>query len=275
MGADTRRILYIAGCIHSGSTLLARLLNASDAVFSTGEVNSLHSINHGNKVCACGADSLELCPHWSRVRANLLAAPDVGWDLAQVAGNLHVDAERYREFVNAICETTGAKLVVDASKDPRLAGRVASLPGLSTHIVLLYKDPRAQTASLMRKGAPLGGAIASYWKVNLRGLALRPFGRRGQVLSYERLCESPDGTVARLCAACNVHPPNLAKVDWAAQDLHLLDGNRMRFDRELVVRRDDAWRKRLTRVQAAIAVITCSPIWIALKLAESLDGRRG
>lgn len=269
------QVLFISGCIHSGSTLLARLLNSSEDVFAAGEVNSLRGINFADKGCACGAPTIPTCSYWSRVRDHLLADPAAGWDLALVSTDLQQDGPRYRDFITAIRRTADVRLVVDASKDPRLSMKVARNPAMTVYTVLLYKEPRAQAASLMRKGATLKAAISSYWKVNLRSLSARPFGSRGCVLAYERLCNDPDSVIKGLCAACGAAPPDLGRIDWSAQELHLLDGNRMRFERDLVIRHDEAWRKRLTTAEAVVIKIACSPVQALLRLAEHMSRMKG
>ena len=62
-----RTIVYIAGYGRSGSTLLARILDSHDNIFTAGElINFLDLVDCEDSICSCG-QKIQQCSFWSAV----------------------------------------------------------------------------------------------------------------------------------------------------------------------------------------------------------------
>ena len=60
-------IVYIAGNGRSGSTLLARILDSHESIFTAGElINFLDLVDSEDSVCSCG-QTIQGCPFWSKI----------------------------------------------------------------------------------------------------------------------------------------------------------------------------------------------------------------
>ena len=64
------RVVYVAGSGHTGSTLVAMLLDAHPRIVSVGEVAVKPKIRRrgddGRQICSCGATLAE-CPFWQQL----------------------------------------------------------------------------------------------------------------------------------------------------------------------------------------------------------------
>jgi hypothetical protein len=165
-------ILYIVGKGRSGSTILGDVLGSIKGVFHAGElwrlweqrVTSEHS-------CSCG-ETVMNCSVWGRV---LERVASTGVGRSAIADPAGVAARQARLFTfggiarsalrrtltteraearqlaaalySAIGEITGATLVVDSSKWPLDPALLSPLPGVSTSVVHLVRDPRDVAAS--------------------------------------------------------------------------------------------------------------------------------
>jgi len=174
------RLAYILSASHSGSTLLAMLLNAHPDVCSVGELKATSLGDVERYRCSCG-EFIRQCPFWNRVR-DALALRGISFDIARagtdfrlngrgltrrLAGALHRGAvfERCRDFalglspvwraqfpeirgrnaalVDAIRELTGAKTVVDSSKVALRLKYLLRGPEFDVKVIRLVRDGRA------------------------------------------------------------------------------------------------------------------------------------
>lgn len=176
------KILYIAGCGRSGSTLMMRLLAEATGGVAVGEL--FHIWHHGyqeNFVCGCGARFLD-CPFWSEVHARMVGDGPEGVDadrMSRLQRRVHgprallplrlpfLRSPGYRrafhEYVDVlsrlyrnIAETAGVNVVIDSSKSPQLARMLELLPDAEIHVVHLVRDSRATAWSWNRIRAEPG-----------------------------------------------------------------------------------------------------------------------
>lgn len=216
-GADVVNVLYIAGYVRSGSTLLERVLARDEDLLSLGEVHHLWERGYlMNALCACGEPFHE-CPFWQRLDSEAFGglSRDAAQDLFSIRRYLlrppaahrvflsELNAEgtvahklrRYGAEIKAVYEAassvTGASAVIDSSKSP-LHGRVLGrTPGVALHVIHLIRDPRAVAFSLRRpKIRP-----EVYWKEQRE--SVRGPARSALMWSYANVLSSRLKSVAQ------------------------------------------------------------------------------
>ncbi len=234
--ATPTRVLYIAGCGRSGTTLIERILGQLPGVFSAGELRFLWQRGLvENRLCGCGRP-LRRCPTWTSILDRALSGwPDVDFrEFAAVQrrqvralrlplvvlGTKFAQARRlgHRERVlgrlyRAVARDAGAEVVVDSSKLPSYGALLERLPGVRVQILHVVRDPRATAFSWSRyrllpdldgrrpmhqQGAVKSAALWVLWNCVTEILWNRGSGRYQRV-RYEDFARDPEPT-ARLIA---------------------------------------------------------------------------
>lgn len=286
---DTARscVVFIGGWGRSGSTLLECVLAELEQVVVLGEV--VHLWERGlrrNELCACGQPFHE-CHFWDEVGVQAFG----GWDnvdpdhLASLKNA--VDRQRriphtvrrrpkpviarpvleYAEYYHRIYEAakaiTGARVVVDSSKEIPTALTLTHHPGIDLRVLHIVRDsrgvayswsktvprPESPDGDVMHKYSP--AASTAFWlagNLAVKGLTYR--GAQVSRLRYEDLIAAPQSTVDRAWEALGL--PGSARIpmlDARTVELHRthsVAGNPMRFraGRTTLVP-DMAWRAGL------------------------------
>ena len=249
-----RRVIYIAGAAHSGSTLLDMMLNAHPEIISVGEVLNLNRVQYRNsgdvKVtrCSCGASGLLQCAFWSRVNAWI--EDNHGRSLT----DLNVDDYRPRDeqhepnavLFRAISEVSGKKFIVDSSKIPRRLEYLLRLDELNVHPIHLIRNPVGQIASVIGRYG-IVNSIFRYEVVNVQTRQRLKSVSHG-VVRYEDLVLEPERTLQGVLEPLGLEfdPLQLA---WAEQPKHSFAGNHARFQATSELVLDESWKHRLSPSQ--------------------------
>ncbi len=277
----TVKVLFIGGYGRSGSTLLDRVMGSHDGFFSAGEIR--HLFREGlveNRRCGCGLPFSE-CPFWSEVVATAFGRLGAS-DVAEImAVKTHVDrffripqivtgkgGARFRADLDAyvdilarlyaaIARVSGARVIVDSTKDVSHGYLLARVPGVDVRQVHLVRDARAVAWSWQRKryNPGSGGYMDRYpvirtaaeWSViNALTRALRS-RRPYRLVRYESFVVDPAATVAKVLELMD--EPGPPALQGRAVDLgpsHTVAGNPMRFERgRIEVRADAGWRSAM------------------------------
>lgn len=275
------RVLYIGGSGRSGSTLLARRLGAIEGAAAVGELRYVleRGVMH-NHLCGCGTP-FRACPFWAEVMARVLggmdeAAAGAAQDAARAVDRIrHVPAllhPRLRRGVTAdalaghgqfisrlyraVADRSGARVIVDSSKDPSYACLLHATGAVELYVLHLVRDPRAVAHSWQR--ARVRPEI--HWKVEYMttrtpwrasamwltaNLPFGPLGRRvpTRTVRYEDFVADPDGTIDAIARWVGLESTTSA----AAPFRHDISGNPMRFSAAPAeIREDAAWRTEMT-----------------------------
>lgn len=293
------RVLFIGGYGRSGSTLLDRVLGGVDGLCSVGELR--HIFREGyieNRLCGCGERFRE-CAFWGEVtwRAfggmdafdahgtfDLQRRVDRWWRVAQLAGRVRpgrrgAELEAYRatlrSLYRAIASVSGARVIVDSSKDVS-HGYALSGAGepLEPYVLHLVRDSRAVAHSWQRrKFNPGSGAdmnrygllrtSAEWTAINALTALHSPLGARYRMLRYQDFVADPRAAVSSILEFVgeptdHVRVSARRTVDLGAD--HTVAGNPIRFRRgEIEVRRDDEWRARMPRRSKALVTALTLP----------------
>lgn len=288
------RVLYIGGTGRSGSTVLAGVLASYEGLVPAGELRYLWDRGlHQNQLCAC-RQPFRSCPFWTEVVADAFgsfAAADrldvAGWSatldrlrfVPALAGP-RLRTARFRSILaeygdalsllyRSIASISGARAVVDSSKDPSYAFALHALGAFDLSIVHLIRDSRAVAHSFtrarvrpevhgrveyMKRRSPLRTALL--WDVNHGLFELLGRGEPGyRRLRYEDFVRNPEACAAEAASLVDPAPPVLRPGGgWA----HSISGNPVRFEqRPLKIRLDDEWQTQLgARNRRAVTVVT-------------------
>jgi hypothetical protein len=198
------RVLYVAGSGHTGSTLLAMLLDAHPQIVSVGETAVKPKIRRkghaGTQKCSCG-ETVHACAFWGAIFRHVTGQGHVfGLDhwtndyrsetpivhrlLTRETAHpvmralqrwseqyLPVHATRMRRtdqvnvaFVRAALDSARAQVFCDTTKHTFRLARLLALPELDVKVVTLVRDVRGYAASAKRRGYAIEDAAMSWRK---------------------------------------------------------------------------------------------------------------
>jgi hypothetical protein len=290
MSNDRPRVVYVAGSGHTGSTLLALLLDSHPDIACVGETAVKPKIRRkggeARQLCSCGARVGD-CAFWTdviqEVRANGLAFGIDDWTndyrfehpLAQrllsracsstmgrhlvrwAADSLPVYRSRVadidavnRAFIRAVLKLSNARIFADTSKRVPRLLHLLRLPDLDVKVVLLVRDVRGYAASAKRRGEPVLDAARTWQRHQ------RIFDDVASTLPADRVHQ------IRYEDICS-QPDATLKALWgfcgvaaipapATIDAaeHHVLGNAMRMTGQIRIRLDQSWAERLDRDEA-------------------------
>ena len=178
--------VYLLAASHSGSTLLAMLLNAHPDLATVGEiVSGSHRVLDGYR-CSCRRPIVE-CPFWAQLSERMRARHpgfnladfgirlqmDEPWwvaralraehrgaflegvrDMALAASpafrsHIRVQEERLADFARTVLELRGARILVDSSKLAHRLKFVLRMPSFDVKVIHLVRDGRAVALTYM------------------------------------------------------------------------------------------------------------------------------
>jgi hypothetical protein len=289
---ERQEYALVASSSYSGSTLLAMLLNGHPDIAAVGETSTARrEARMETFQCSCGLLMRE-CPFWADVLERMhraghpdfrLANFELGFDPSRrtlggrlLYGSLRLTAvervrdwigarlpahrnrmsaigTRNRDFAGAILDATGARVVVDTSKERMRARDLRHWLGMDLRVIHLVRDPRGVVYSSVRRGRDGGDARAAavrWAKVNaaiLNAVAGLPADRR-LVVRYEALCADPDAVLRRIARFLDLDPDGFTPQAEGEARPHVL-GNRTRLVPVTEIRLDETWRTVLTDEQ--------------------------
>jgi hypothetical protein len=229
MPAKARKVIYIVGLSHSGSTVLDMLLTTARKAVGLGQIWTVlreHLDQTRERSCSCGALAPE-CKVWGDVIRRLADLPD---------GALPRD--RYQVVLDVVDQTFGPEItLIDSSKHAGYLEVLREIPALDLTVLHNIKDVRPFTIStldnLVRKGQgrPLPEKVFYQWYQDNRAsyaLAEKLIGRTPVRVMYEGLCLSTEPVADRLAEALGAD-----YIDTGATlnhgSTHIISGNRLRL----------------------------------------------
>ncbi|WP_239493227.1 sulfotransferase [Luteitalea sp. TBR-22] len=285
MPTDATPVVYIAGCGHSGSTLLALLLDSHPEIACVGETAVKPKIRRrgdsASATCSCGRTIGE-CPFWTAVFAqarvlgedlgperwandyrfeqplaqralNRLCNTTRGRDLVRWAAD-HVPGYRGRvaaidtanvAFIRAILHAQGARVFADTSKRTPRLVHMLRVPELDMKLLHLVRDVRGYAASAKKRGMSPVDAARTWYRDQT---TIADVARAYPQVPFHRV------RYEEMCAdpvttLRNVYAfCGVSRIDPpTAVDAtaHHVLGNNMRMGGAIRVRVDDSWKTRL------------------------------
>jgi hypothetical protein len=281
-------VLFIMGVGRSGSTVLDSILGNHPDVVGLGELRNLPGAGWDRQeYCAC-RERVTDCAFWSEVRRRWVELTgDASAESLRAAQRRvertsnwfgltgrrpgpEAEFQSYARLTGALLEairqTSGAKVLVDSSKHPLRALALSRVDGVDLRAVHLVRDGRGVAASLLRPIAPdpEGGVAralparpafrtATRWLL-INWLAERTARRLGSArvrrVRYEDLMANPVQTLDAIGELLGIDLSSVAAAAAAGEPLtigHEVAGNRLRMAGNLTLRRHDGWRDELGR----------------------------
>lgn len=296
------RVLFIAGHGRSGSTLLDRVLGQTPGFFSGGELRHIwHRSYQRDQLCGCG-QPFGTCEFWREVTSRAYGAdgPDVDeilrlkhrvdrwwrspelaapWRRETFSADLEDYVDRVTPLYRGIEDASGARMIVDSTKDVSHGYVLAASPGIELHVVHLVRDSRASAHSWRRHKYDPGKkreldrynlvkAAAGWSASHTLASGFRFVADSYQVVHYSDFASSPSDTVAGILrgigeqAVSPVVEDRFVDLDVA----HTVAGNPVRFERgRIEIRPDEEWRQRLTWPAKALVTTLTGPVLLATR----------
>jgi hypothetical protein len=289
---DKMKILYVAGSGRCGSTLLGSALEQIDGFFSPGELINLWDRGIIDQhPCGCGLP-LEKCELWGRVVRQV--GGEDPYTRASEMLKLHRTVGRTRhlpllmskvgrrrlmngmesyvatldDLYSSIRHTTGARVLVDGSKDPSYAYLLRLAPSLDVYVLHLVRDPRAVVFSWQRRKELFPAAASEAPKVYMEqhravrstaywvGLNLgieamrRELGpKRYLRIAYEDFIREPVTQLEEIMSFLDLDLDSFPFVhddELILMPNHSVSGNPSRFSTGAVkLQADDEWRRQM------------------------------
>ncbi|MDQ3029764.1 MAG: sulfotransferase [Actinomycetota bacterium] len=285
------KVVYVAGWGRSGSTLLSAALGELPGFVALGETHNMwRSGVVRNRACGCRQPFSD-CEHWSQVLAtargadpDFPAVDDIVTAQAHAARTRHLPlvatplgsrvrddaAQRYLRAIGgvyrAVVERTGARVLVDSSKEP-VYGRLLEHLDIEFFVVHLVRDPRAVAYSWLRRKERFrvaAGEQPSYmhrhgpltsstfwlaWNAIAGAFWRRRLGRRYLLVRYEDFIADPAATLTAVLQMVQ-EPVESLPLSGPSELLlapnHMVSGNPSRFSTGPVqLKEDNEWRTAL------------------------------
>ncbi len=272
------KVLYIAGPVRSGSTILSNILGENDGFFHAGELMDIWDQSLSiNGRCGCGVH-MSKCEVWCEVLDNLIRTQGpidiqemismrddavhsnkVPWRLivhgtrSKVAPHLKKYINNLHKLYREIALFTNSKVIVDSSKNAVYADILTMIPEIDLYIVHLVRDPRAAvySSSFRKKEGVSQRSIVSsslWWNVRNITSEMLQKNRPGKYLRlyYEEFINKPQDTLKHILDLVHentVHFPFLTENEVKVGTNHSVYGNPNRFQTgDLNLQMDDEWR---------------------------------
>lgn len=299
------RIIYVAGWMRSGTTLLGEVLGSSREVLAVGELSGIWGAAARDERCSCGS-RLSACDVWTpalerasertgispqdyasvsvlaqrvlRTRRlltlfRLRGAPMESWP---------PDVRRYAAITSVLIEELGAvagvDVIIDTSKLPPSLLLYRALSEVTTDVVHIYRDPRGVAHSERKTyGAvsdddsqpiPPGQTLvgsALLWSAMNCVCLVVEFFDQGAVLVRY---EDLASRPVRVSDRLRDVLGLVAGDGGGTGQGHLAVGNPARFGGHArPVTRDDAWRVGLSPFDKLVVVTMTLPVRLTLSLA--------
>lgn len=301
------KVLYVLGIYRSGTTILSNLIGQMEGFCSVGEVRATwRELRDPGGRCGCG-ELLTSCRFWvevletafgsvSRAREESISMKrwqDIAlgqthtWTrLPSVLSPKQLDLARSEplsrygatlvRLYRAVADVSGAKVVVDSSKEATDGALVSRLPGIDASFVQIVRDPRGNAYSSLRRQQDGEDRLTHWWHSaytamswtagNLAGAAVRRrSGAASTRLRYEDFTADPVDTLRGLAELTGV-PSGRVPNDGGTMVLspsHTVAGNENRFRAGPVrIQQDVQWRTNLHAVDRVTVTALCAPLMV-------------
>ncbi|THD67744.1 hypothetical protein E7Z59_08805 [Robertkochia marina] len=262
------QLLYIMSDIRSGSTLLENILSKSPETISVGELRLLDSHLHKgiwgrrwNWCCSCG-EEFGNCTFWKAVFDEMgLESPQ---EIAQTMMNrppltkedqLENDAmlRLFERIYQAVFKVSGAKCIIDSSKEPFQGLSVYKHMPFPVKIIYLERDLRAVTLSKSKWNKINHDLRPNLTKTLLLSFRIRLICHRllkqvkpGDVyrMTYEDFLKRPQYHLDAITRFADIPPIQMPEYMELEED-HTIAGTPNRFTKR-PIKFDDSWKHKVT-----------------------------
>ncbi len=223
-----KNIIYIASSVRSGTTLLDLLLGNHSNIYSIGELQQLGGYYNSQKgQCLCG-ESISECKFWNaiekrsgldfnrlqtKLKKNLILSVailiipriffKIFFDILKIVPaikNNNIVVNNIFKIYDTISDLTNKPILIDSSKNAFPFRYYFLQNPEKVKIIILYRDGRGVTNSLVKRGLTVEIA-AKRWRKTIQNIHLMSLGiPKLKVIRvrYEDLCSNPEKELKRL-----------------------------------------------------------------------------
>lgn len=307
------KLAYLLAASHSGSTLLTMLLGAQPDACTAGELKATSLGSSELYRCSC-RELIRNCGFWKQVGEAMATRGYPDFDITRAGTSiLEVESPYARRLLNpiyrggvfetardvalsmsnewkrhissvngrnlalidALQEVTGAKVVIDSSKNALRLKYLLKIPQLDLRVIRVFRDGRAVALTYIddwnfadcSDPALRGGGTGQRVSPVKRSMAVAANGwvrsnescdalvaslpkSQWTGVHYEELCADPVATLRRLSAFLDLDPDRVI-LDFRAKAQHVI-GNGMRMDSTSEIRLDERWKSHLSEADLQI-----------------------
>lgn len=172
-----------------------------------------------------------------RLRRVRQAVSEVGWNTWSLA--------------SAVLEKTGKTVFVDTARDHQRPKYLRKHPLLDVKVIHLIRDPRGNSASIMKHSGVDVATAARQWRhYNVEAARVRRYLPQESwlTLRYEDLCADPGGVINQISDFLGIERATMQQ--FRGVQSHII-GNSMRLKGLSEIREDRSWQDKLTPVDLA------------------------
>jgi hypothetical protein len=155
-------------------------------------------------------------------------------------------------LASAVLERTGKTVFVDTSRDHQRPKYLARHPLLDLKVIHLIRDPRGNSASIMKHtGADAATAARDWKRYNVEAARVRRYLPQDSwmTLHYEDLCADPGRALEQICDFLGLDRASKQQGSQNGES-HII-GNKMRLKGRSEIREDLSWQTRLSGAELA------------------------
>lgn len=170
-----------------------------------------------------------------------------------VRAAIHEMGSNTWSLATAVLERTGKSVFIDTARDHQRPKYLLGHPQLDVKVIHLIRDPRGNSASIMKHTGVDAASAARQWRhYNVEAARVRRYFPEGSWLSlhYEDLCADPAGILDRIADFVGVDRVRL-QLGSRVADRHII-GNAMRLKVLSEIREDRSWQTRLSGEELAV-----------------------
>jgi hypothetical protein len=156
-------------------------------------------------------------------------------------------------LATAVLERTGKAVFVDTTRDHQRPKYLATHPLLDLKVIHLVRDPRGNSASIMKHtGVDVAAAARQWRRYNVEAVRTRRYLPRESWMSlhYEDLCADPGGVLDRISDFLGVDRAT-TRQGTREPDSHII-GNKTRLKGLGEIREDLSWQSRLGSTELSV-----------------------
>ena len=155
-------------------------------------------------------------------------------------------------LASAVLERTGKTVFVDTSRDHQRPKYLARHPLLELKVIHLIRDPRGNSASIMKHtGADAATAAREWRRYNVEAARVKRYlpPHAWMTLHYEDLCADPAGTLDQISDFLGLERASRQQGSQGGES-HII-GNKMRLKGRSEIREDLSWQTRFSGAELA------------------------
>lgn len=276
--------IYLLGAGRSGTTMLATILNNHPKIFTIGEMHQFLDYVLEDKDCSCG-ENLSKCPFWSSILKNLDVSILKNKDNVDMSNSLEKHhlipfyllgkpiPPKYREIIDMVFKAIQSNIdkpwILDSSKYNSRYLLLRKNKKLNLKGIYLVRDVRGVINSFGKNvqtpKKPLS-AIIYYSLINFWSQWICFFDKRVVKIRYEDFVNEPEKTIQKIekhLFDSTSKASNLTNETFKIP--HIIAGNRLRSQKQLVIKKDMKWKENITRGNQILYYFLTLPLMLLNK----------